>query len=181
LEEMKGRRKHGPFKIGMCDGCHYSHQSTNPKLLIGAMPQLCFHCHSEKGFIEKNVHKPVLDGECFYCHGIHSTRFGRLLKHKGDAVCKRCHESVFEKPHPLTGFPEAEKRMKSKKKLASRLFGDAISYKSHPVKGKDPKRTGRRFGCTSCHSPHSSDSPVLFRYKASDPRDLCKYCHEKEK
>ncbi|KKL68971.1 hypothetical protein LCGC14_2119630, partial [marine sediment metagenome] len=33
----------------------------------------------------------------------------------------------------------------------------------------------------SCHNPHSSASPKLFRYKAKINYDLCDYCHKKGK
>jgi predicted CXXCH cytochrome family protein len=171
-----GNRHHGPFKIGMCGSCHEPHRSNKRTLLILSIPELCFSCHSKKSFSGANVHIPVAENNCLLCHGTHTSNFSHMMKHKGDKVCKSCHERIFMYPHPKTGFL-GEIKENPKESLRYRLFGDAPPNMEHPRKGRDTKRGKRRFGCISCHSPHSSDWIDLFRYEASTPEELCSACH----
>jgi predicted CXXCH cytochrome family protein len=175
---MQGKRQHGPFRIGMCSGCHAPHRSAAPKLLVQGPPDLCFSCHSEKGFVRGKVHKPVAEGRCFDCHSSHTSNYGFLLREEGDQACRVCHQAASEGFHPRTGFDRPEK-LDAKQRVQQKLFGDKPYVLSHPAGGKDPKRPGRRFGCTSCHDPHSSDWAYAFRYEASKPSDLCLNCHGK--
>jgi predicted CXXCH cytochrome family protein len=179
-EELKRARKHGPVAIGMCDGCHTSHQSEFTNLLIREVPRLCFRCHTEKGFVFENVHPPVAEGKCFECHGKHTSKFSHLMEGRPGDLCRKCHEDVFDDVHPLTGFSQPAKEKDDS--LASVLFGEAgPQRKGHPLRGKDPKRPRRGFGCMSCHVPHSSPWQDLFRYEATEPKELCVHCHEKRK
>jgi predicted CXXCH cytochrome family protein len=43
---------------------------------------------------------------------------------------------------------------------------------------RDPARPGRPFYCGSCHEPHSSDVPLLFRFNAKSVMNLCAHCHK---
>jgi predicted CXXCH cytochrome family protein len=102
------------------------------------------------------------------------------MKYRGDSVCTRCHEDVLSKPHPSTVFEKLVKRKRNPREdLTRRLFGGEEDL-GHPLRGKDPKRAGRKFGCVSCHLPHSSDWQYLIRYQVADPSDLCGYCHKKK-
>ncbi len=162
-EELGGKEKHGPFKIGMCNGCHTVHQSQNPKLLSGKVPDLCYTCHNTEGFTGKNVHKPVADGKCYDCHGNHTSPYKNLSKFEGNESCRKCHKGIFNNPHPKTTLPG----LKAKGSQAG-----------HPLdSADDPRRPGRKMACVSCHNPHSSDWSDLFRYKAEKPADLCLSCH----
>jgi predicted CXXCH cytochrome family protein len=42
----------------------------------------------------------------------------------------------------------------------------------------DPARPGRAFYCGSCHEPHSTESPKLFRFNAKSSMGLCNNCHK---
>jgi predicted CXXCH cytochrome family protein len=165
-DELVGREKHGPFKIGMCNSCHTSHQSQIPMLLIAKSPELCFTCHSTEDFKNKYVHKPVAEGRCEDCHNTHTAPYKNLSRLEGNEACRKCHEKVFRSPHPSTPLPP-DIRVRSKDPKAA-----------HPLeKVDDPRRPGRQLSCVSCHNPHSSDWKGLFRYKAEKPADLCQYCH----
>jgi predicted CXXCH cytochrome family protein len=140
---------------------------------------MCFYCHSESSFLYSNVHSPVKEGKCFECHGNHSSKYGRLMKYRGNSVCKKCHANLLKQPHPKVVFQKLASKEKQKD-LASRLFGEKKRLR-HPLRGKDPLREGRSFGCISCHMPHSADSQYLIRYKVTEPADLCLYCHKEGK
>lgn len=158
--KFKGNFIHSPVAGGMCMNCHFPHKSENEKLLQTNTPELCFNCHDKSEFTRKNVHPPVAGGMCASCHNPHATNFtSQLLKNVND-LCFDCHKNPDLKSglHVVRGFTTG----------------------GHPVKGKvDPKRPGKEFSCASCHTPHSSDSIRLFRYKAQSLFELCVHCHEK--
>jgi predicted CXXCH cytochrome family protein len=167
-EELAGREKHGPFKIGMCNGCHKPHQSQNPKLMIGKSPELCFTCHSTEDFTGKIVHKPLSEGRCYDCHGVHTSPNKGLLKLGANELCQKCHANIARDKHPSTPLPPGATVRSSK--------GGPKS--GHPMdQVDDPKRLGKTMACISCHNPHSSNWKGLFRYKAEKPGDLCLHCH----
>jgi len=157
---FRGKVKHGPFKIGMCNACHDSHKSENRKLLVGKVPDICFNCHSVEAFKGKKVHKPVADGKCFECHDVHTAPSQGLIKTAFNESCRKCHKNEYSRPHPTTLLPGKS------------------SAVTHPMtEVENPRRDGQKMSCVSCHNPHSSDWGALFLYKAEKPIDLCNYCH----
>ena len=55
--------------------------------------------------------------------------------------CATCHDRQTSGRHVMAAFSAAD---------------------THPVKGKpDPSRSGRELSCTSCHNPHSNESPDI--------------------
>jgi predicted CXXCH cytochrome family protein len=148
---------HAPVGIGMCGACHTHHESENEKLLTSDITEICYDCHDKSDYKRKFVHKPVMEGQCGKCHYSHASQNRALLFRRGNLLCRKCHPDIERKPHAVSGF----------------------RAQGHPVRGrKDPNRPGRTFGCLSCHLPHSSDSLLLFRYKAMDSFDLCVNCHD---
>ncbi len=136
--------------IGMgCTGCHNPHSSAYAKLLKSEPRTLCFSCHDKADFTKKNVHPPVASGECMSCHNPHSSDDMALLLKKPIDVCLQCHPDT---PH-----------------------GRHVSTSQEP---QDPTRQGKPFYCGSCHAPHSTDGPLLFRFNAQKISDLCKNCHK---
>ena len=156
-KKFEGKTVHSPVAGGMCTTCHNPHSSKNPKLLVAEAPDLCFNCHDKAEFSRKNVHAPVQGGMCLQCHAsIHASNEPALLKKKINAVCIECHANIVKAPHPVRG----------------------VKKDGHPLQGKkDPVRKDKPFSCASCHNPHSSDSPKLFRYAATAKMDLCTHCH----
>jgi predicted CXXCH cytochrome family protein len=147
---------HEPVGLGLCPTCHEPHQSDNEKLLKGQVAEICFMCHDSAEFEGTSVHSPVAAGLCTECHLPHASQNSNLLIRKGNLLCRKCHAKVEKTPHAIMGFNTA----------------------GHPLRGrKDPMRSGKVFGCLSCHLPHASESPRLFRYKADSMFDLCTYCH----
>ncbi len=155
--KFTGTTVHAAIGMG-CTVCHNPHSSKNAKLLKSETPDLCFNCHDKAEFSRKNVHIPVQAGMCLQCHAsIHASKDPALLPKRINAVCFECHKDIQKTPHPVRGIKKA----------------------GHPLwLKKDPKREGKPFSCASCHNPHSSDDPKLFRYKAADKYELCKHCHK---
>jgi predicted CXXCH cytochrome family protein len=141
---------HAAVGLG-CTGCHDPHSSRNGKLLVSEIPALCFTCHDKSGFSDKNIHPPVMSGDCVTCHSPHSSDMIALLVKKPVEVCLQCHADSAEhgKHAPIVGDKEPE----------------------------DPKKPGRPFYCGSCHNPHSSNTPLLFRFDAQTTSGLCINCH----
>lgn len=159
--KFKRRTIHLPIHIG-CMTCHNPHSTDNRSILVEKMPDLCFGCHDKSDFKGKNLHKPVADGKCARCHNPHSSNNMLLLRNEPNRLCIECHQRVVRKPH---------------------VIGSAQNG-GHPLGGltknqkEDPARPGRLYYCGSCHNPHSSDSPSLFRFKAKIPSDICVNCHK---
>jgi predicted CXXCH cytochrome family protein len=151
-----GPTVHEPVGVGDCELCHEPHQGDNPMLLKKVGSELCFSCHSSEGYSGKSVHAPIAAGNCTECHLPHSSQNAGLLQRKGNLLCRKCHALVEKIPHAVLGFNE---------------YG-------HPLRGrKDPGRPGKIFGCESCHVPHASEWPTLYRYEAESMFDLCNHCH----
>lgn len=156
--------------LGMgCTVCHDPHSSNNVKLLTGAVPDLCITCHDKGGFGRKVVHAPVAGGLCLSCHAPHASDEMALLVKKPFDLCLDCHGDVPKRPHAVSGFS------------ASRhpLGEPNVIRKGGEKERKDPARPDKPFYCGSCHNPHSSDSPNLFRYPARSGMELCMNCHRK--
>lgn len=164
-KKFEGKTVHPPVAGGMCTSCHSPHSTDTERLLLSTPPDLCLTCHDKAEFSRKNVHMPVAGGMCLSCHMPHVSENIVLLKKEPIEVCYECHNDVRNNPHAVVGFSSKGHPM------------------GEPLKGKkeiaDPAREGKKFYCGSCHNPHSSDSPRLFRYKAAASFELCMYCHKK--
>lgn len=163
-KKFTGKTTHAPVMGGMCTACHAPHQSDTEKLLASPPPDLCFTCHDKVEFSRTNVHMPVAGGMCLSCHKPHAGDNAALLVKSFNAVCLECHADVRKRPHAIAGFSQA----------GHPLGG----YRKGKMLVDDPARQGKSFYCASCHNPHSSDSPRLFRYKASVSFELCVNCHK---
>jgi len=159
-KQFKRRLVHLPVNIG-CMTCHNPHSTDNRSILINKMPDLCFGCHDKSDFKGKNLHKPVADGKCTRCHNPHSSNNMVLLRNEPNRLCIECHQRVARKPHVLT----------------SQNGGHPLGGLARGKK-EDPARPNKPYYCGSCHNPHSSDSPTLFRFKAKTSSDICANCHK---
>ena len=149
---------HSPVGKGECLSCHVPHSTDNDTLTKKPSAKLCFSCHPESGFKGKgSTHKPVMEGLCLECHLPHISNNEGLLFRQGNLICRKCHPQIEKQPHTVAGFTSP----------------------GHPVRGrKDLGRPGKIHSCLSCHKPHESDSPNLFRYKGTTAFDLCQNCHK---
>jgi len=164
--------------LGMgCTSCHNPHSSNTPKLLLSEAPDLCFTCHDKTVFSKKTIHAPVAGGMCLTCHVPHSSNEVALLANKPYDLCVTCHSEITEKPHAVSGFSSAGHALGAKKGKKGKAKSGLASGSTNTL--MDPARPGRAFYCGSCHEPHSTESPRLFRYNAKSSISLCSNCHKK--
>ena len=151
---------HSPVAEGGCMDCHTPHSADGESLTVEPVKDLCYSCHDKAAFASKKmIHSPVKEGMCTECHMPHISQNEKLLFRKGNMICRKCHEDVEKKPHTVAGFS-----------------GQSLG---HPLRGrKDYARPGKIHSCQSCHMPHQSENPYLFRYKGNSAFDLCGYCHK---
>ena len=147
---------HAALAMG-CTACHNPHSSKNARLLTSVPPALCFTCHDKAEFTKKNVHKPVASGDCMTCHTPHSSDEIALLSRNPLDLCSQCHPDTPHGQH-----------------ISSRQTGSS----EQGTGPQDPARPGKPFYCGSCHNPHSTDSPLLFRFNAQSVSKLCLNCHK---
>jgi len=148
---------HAPVGQGECLSCHTPHSSENATLTTKSTEELCFTCHAKDSFMGTvTTHNPVKEGQCLECHLPHISNNEKLLFRQGNLICRKCHADIEKNPHTVAGF----------------------SSPGHPVMGrKDLARPGKIHSCLSCHLPHKSSNPYLFRYKGKTAFDLCTNCH----
>lgn len=182
-EAFEKKTVHAALGMG-CTSCHDPHSSNTAKLLKAEAPELCFTCHDRSLFSKKTIHAPVAGGMCLTCHVPHSSDEVALLANSPYDLCLTCHSEVLTKPHAKMGYTVNPhpigpiKKIKGKK--VKRKKGEDRKVASAPTTTiiMDPARPGRQFYCGSCHDPHSSDSPRMFRFKAKDDMDICVNCHK---
>ncbi len=163
-KKFEGKFVHSPVTGGMCTSCHSPHSTDSAKLLQSEPPALCYNCHDKGEFTKKNVHMPVAGGLCLSCHKPHVSDHAVLLTKDPFPLCIECHGNVRKTPHAVAGFSSAGHPLGEPKKRKR--------------EAEDPLRSGKKFYCGSCHTPHSSDSIKLFRYPAASSFDLCVRCHK---
>ena len=71
-EANRGMWLHGPFRAGLCLGCHEPHEPSAPSLLISqSWRELCVRCHtSYHGGRKETAYRQ----ECSDCHAPHMRR-----------------------------------------------------------------------------------------------------------
>jgi predicted CXXCH cytochrome family protein len=164
-----------------CTGCHNPHSSSNAKLLIAEAPDLCTTCHDKAEFSRKTTHVPVAGGMCLSCHTPHSSDHMALLTKQPIEVCLDCHPDVPKKPHAIAGFSSNSHPVGMPKPAPAPKKGKKDQQEPAPMPAsetKDPARPTMVFYCGSCHSPHSTNNPKLFRFNARSSMDLCAHCHK---
>ena len=126
----------------------------------------CLTCHQDRLKGKAYVHDGAVPSDddatgCINCHAPHGqpTRYAHRLKAKANDLCALCHQETMidhtKGNHPIVG---------------------------HPVlKMRDPLHPERMFTCISCHNPHASDMPNVFRYNYGPETpykgSLCAVCH----
>lgn len=150
---------HGPAAVWSCLSCH-EFQSKPVYSVKKPDTKLCFTCHvqqKEQWYSKKYFHGPFNVGECVICHDPHASGNPfNLVKSVWD-LCVGCHSDKQNGEHIVAGFSV---------------------IRQHPTRGKpDPSRKGRELTCASCHEPHASNSPKLWRLDVGSGIALCKKCH----
>lgn len=161
---VKRDRAHSPVQDGDCGSCHRavagaSHPDSSRAdfTLVKRGAALCADCHDP--FAGSSVHAPVEEGECLACHDPHGSGRPALARREVNAMCFECHEAKSFAVHAVVGVD-----------LGS----------GHPLSGpRDPARKSGAFSCASCHDPHATNTPHLWKFGATTTFDLCGHCHQK--
>lgn len=132
--------------------------------VVSAAEMKCVDCHDDIITDKAVPHQPAVEN-CTNCHKKHPGAVPGeetpdpanplRLKKLGNALCANCHDGISEADHPVSNHPTE--------------------------RDNDPVYTDKKFGCVSCHNPHGSQMPKLFRYNYSDASAYkgvaCAVCH----
>jgi len=144
---------HEPVVKRECDKCHEGPSSQHPLKAIKDGIELCGECHKEaidKMFRKAQVHWPLVDSTaCMHCHSPHAAREKKLVKGTFVNVCGKCHSDT--------------------------VALQEISIKN--PKNRNICKPVKEGNCIDCHTPHSSDSPLLIA-EESFSFGTCNKCHE---
>ena len=127
----------------------------------------CLQCHRDKA--AKSMHEPVMMFGCTLCHVAHEDRNTKMLdfprlKALTNDICMSCHsaDQIYQN--------------------CGGTVGCGHPVQNHPIYGEqDPLYPNKKFTCASCHNPHGSAMPKLFRYDYSEKTVYkgldCAVCH----
>jgi predicted CXXCH cytochrome family protein len=149
--QLKAPFIHSAVRDLKCTACHDPHGTPFRFQLPVEEKRMCYLCHEQKKIAGGQVVHEALESEgCYGCHDTHTSDFKNQLLGLQKALCSKagCHPEFAEinKDHPI---------------------------QNHPVMGE--LGPGRRFSCSSCHNPHSSDFPRLL---PGEFPSFCSKCHE---
>ncbi len=186
--KLKGGKVVHPALDRGCLTCHTGidartvpHKITNKiaRGLSSEQPDLCYGCHDKAVFSKKTVHAAVAGGKCPRCHTPHSSDQMALLLKAPLEVCLECHPDVPKKQHVISAFSAASHPV-GLPKIVLKKGNEEKTEKE--VKDErilmDPSRPDKAFYCGSCHNPHSTPGPHLFRFNATSTMGLCSHCHK---
>ncbi len=150
---------HGPSAVWSCLSCH--EPQTEPVYSVKKPDtKVCFGCHierKEEWYGKKYFHGPFTIGNCIICHSPHASENPFNLHKPTWDLCTNCHVNEGSGRH-----------------IVEAVFGAYF----HPTRGKpDPLRKGMELSCASCHNPHASDAPKLWRLNVGSGFELCRKCH----
>jgi len=150
---------HGPSAAWSCLSCHDS--DAAPVYAVRKPDtKVCFGCHieqKEEWESRKYFHGPYTTGSCIICHSPHASEHPSNLHKPTWDLCINCHTDKGSGRH-----------------IVAAVGGSYF----HPTRGKqDPLRKDKELSCVSCHDPHTSDSPRLWRLNVGSGFELCRKCH----
>ena len=155
---------HAPVAAGRCAQCHNAATAPEPLATRRAGFELCRGCHGtmlNEVFAKARVHWPLVDRTgCLNCHEAHASRQKKLVNVEETRLCGRCHRDTTDYQARL-----AEKARREQTASKVKVEKGAITH--------DPVRAG---SCSTCHSPHASDSVRLLR--SASIIDGCGACHD---
>jgi predicted CXXCH cytochrome family protein len=155
---------HPPVASKRCTQCHNAATAAEPFATRRSGFELCRGCHStmvNETFGKARVHWPLVDEVgCLNCHQPHASRQAKLLNVAEAGVCARCHKDTAAWQVAL-----AAKQTQERAGTKVRAEKGALT---HP-----PVQEGM---CTTCHSPHASDSGFLMRQ--ASVIEGCGTCHD---
>lgn len=129
-----------------CAGCHRAHTAPAPKLLVNAVPDLCFTCHGSTG---QGADTNVVDGQ-YFDRDIDSTDSGEGVNNrglKGGGFVNALIDTNFD--GTATSTPVTSAHLND---------GSSGTAWGNGTFGSGPGATGFGLSCTSCHDPHGRAS-----------------------
>jgi len=185
-----------------CSGCHDPHWAPKDKQLHeGRHGTICFRCHQDDSTHREVVHKPIADRTCTLCHDPHGSAWPANLRSDPTTVCLSCHPeqgAPLETPHAALEMsctatchdPHAsDNTARLRLSVVQTCTGCHVGYddgvhvirgvtgNGHPIGTKPhPLQADRMVDCASCHNPHGSDKPSMWRF-ADQRMQLCVECH----
>ena len=184
---LKEPNIHAPVESGACGACHDPHGSDFKFQVRADGNALCLQCHEDirAALARRTVHPPAA-AACVLCHDPHASRYALQTRLPLNALCLACHFSAATAPDDAVPLEFASHRVTAAERSlfekAPRIGLEPDGTRGHPVikhpvtNRTDPK-TGAAFGCASCHNPHGSSGPRLFRFEANTLVELCRNCH----
>ncbi len=186
----------------LCAKCHATTNQTFVRKHLGypVAKAECTSCHDphgsdQKGILNQSVHPPMAKGMCGQCHQAASSDTPLATKRQGNELCRSCHLKVLDKigaqnrqhspvlagkgclnchsPHASSGEHLVRGNMVV---VCGNCHADTVARHERSPTAHPPVRDGK---CTSCHSPHGGNDPLLF--KQADTLELCGACHNWQK
>ena len=192
-DKFKMSYLHTPVKEKKCSGCHNSHTSRFPKLIIKKDKELCLTCHEEqfKKYAQENIHTPAKMGECLVCHDPHGSNNKGVLVRTEKEICISCHGDILSEKltfqHPLfkegkcseCHSPHASKEKNLLVRDTSHLCANCHKTDTPKIKNAHAPFDMKGVPCTPCHSPHAADNKYLINEYAHSAVRMkkCDVCH----
>jgi predicted CXXCH cytochrome family protein len=114
-------------------------------MLAKSTKDLCFDCHMDQSFMDRERHGPFKIGMCSKCHDAHQSENRKLLIGSVPDLCFTCHN------------PEAFKRARIHKPVAEGKCFECHGVHTAPSKGlikSDPSEVCRKCHKNTFRQPH---------------------------
>lgn len=148
---------HGPAGVYECSYCHDAESKPAKYQVRLDDNELCQECHEDQN-VAPLLHGPVEAGMCLICHDSHATDQPAQLVAEVNQLCLKCHAEVLNSSHVST----------------------SASGGGHPLSGpENPRDSGKKFNCSSCHDPHGGPFANYFIGGVKARMQLCQECHDK--
>jgi predicted CXXCH cytochrome family protein len=155
---------HPPVAAKRCSQCHNPAGSADAFATRRGGFELCRTCHAtmvNDAFSKARVHWPLVDKTgCLNCHEAHAARNKKLLTATDGVLCGKCHRDTLD----------------YQTRLAAKDVQEKPTGKGRVVKGNLTHSPVQAGDCSTCHSPHASDSPRLMAKPQTV--EACGACHD---
>jgi len=183
----------------LCVGCHKTDVPAfrTAHLNYPVAKSDCASCHDphgsgQKGILWTSVHQPVANRMCASCHFDAASPDALKVKKQGLDGCRGCHSEMMNETLALNRvhWPVLDERgclnchrphaSKAGKLLAApeiKVCGSCHSEVARQAIESVAKHAPVADGnCSACHSPHGSNTVLLFN--AADSTAVCSSCHD---
>jgi len=166
-----------------------------PTASVAAQGEVCATCHEDIAAGREQAtssHQPVSRGECSSCHNPHTSKLPTLLRAPDTDLCLSCHDGLKERLAAGFGHsPVGKDCLACHLPHFSRTESSLLTAADAALCGECHDLEGSSFGaahigidagvmnCESCHDPHVSKDPMLFKANMHAPfvDRSCSDCH----